>query len=169
MKNKTITYVLLLLVLIIWGTIVYKVFFYSEPTEELYNIDNLNTTKTITDIPDTFSLSLNYVDPFLKESRQSTYIKKENNIISKSKEKKNYHPSSTNRNTESNHSIGIVWPKIKYEGMIKNNTNVTAIVSINGSSYFLKNGEIVHDILIQSITNDSIIVSYQKNIKTIKK
>lgn len=169
MKNKTITYVLLLFVLIIWGTIVYKVFFYSEPTEEIYNIDNVNANKTLTDIPDTFSLSLNYVDPFLKESRQSSYSKKENNTVGTSKKKSNNHPSSTNRNVTTNPSTGIVWPKIKYEGMIKNNTNVTAIVSINGSSYFLKNGEKAQDILIQSITNDSIAVSYQKNIKIIKK
>lgn len=163
MKNKNITYVLLFLVLVIWGTILYKIFFYTESEAEAFSLDKTNLTKITPDTTDTFSLSLNYSDPFLKENVRSNYIPK-----STSPTRKNSHVKPTTiKNNPSTPQV--VWPKVKYEGLIKSNNNSTAILSINGATQFLKVGDSFNDVKVESITKDSVIVSYHKNCKTIKK
>ena len=45
----------------------------------------------------------------------------------------------------------------------------TAIVKINNKSYFIQKDEIVENVKIQKITQDSIIVEYQQKYKIVKK
>lgn len=164
MKNKTITYILLFLVLVIWGTILYKIFFYTESESETFSMGKTSLTKITPESSDTFSLSLNYSDPFLKENVRSNSISKSSTSTRKSGQVK---PTTIKNNPST--SPQVVWPKVKYEGLIKNNNNSTAILSINGSTQFLKIGDSFNDVKVESITKDSVIVSYHKNSKTIKK
>ena len=66
-------------------------------------------------------------------------------------------------------NTSIVWPSIRYEGMIKSQNVTTAIVKINNKSYFIQKDEIVENVRIQKITQDSIIVEYQQKYKIVKK
>jgi hypothetical protein len=53
--------------------------------------------------------------------------------------------------------------------MIKSQNMTTAIVKINNKSYFIQKDEIVENVRIQKITQDSIIVEYQQKYKIVKK
>ena len=66
-------------------------------------------------------------------------------------------------------NTSIVWPSIRSEGMIKSQNMTTAIVKINNKSYFIQKDEIVENVRIQKITQDSIIVEYQQKYKIVKK
>ena len=67
MKNKKLTYILVPLVLIVWGLIIYRIFNTIHNTDDspLLNtpIATINGEKNT--LLDTFSLQLNYRDPFL--------------------------------------------------------------------------------------------------------
>ena len=159
MKNKKIIYVLLPLTLIIWGMIVYKIFFNTDTQEESSSfVQSKRVKNSAVTSTDTFTLLLNYTDPFLKQERRVT----PNNG---STTKKTTEPKPQ-KNTEV-----LNWPIVKYGGLVKqvNKENELAIVSINGSSTFMKTGETVNDIKLIRIYNDSIIVSFQTQKRTIKK
>lgn len=166
MKNKTITYILSIVVLIIWGTIVYKIFSHSdiesENTNKVNNYSQINDSKTI----DTFSLSLSYEDPFLKGTKK---IKTTIQDIAKSDNKYKQNYIKKKMGSQKRENTSIVWPSIRYEGMIKSQNMTTAIVKINNKSYFIQQDEIVENVRIQKITQDSIIVEYQQKYKIVKK
>ena len=68
MKNKKYIYLLIPLTIVIWGLIIYKIVSYKGDGYESFKkeIKN-NNTQDIIISDDTFSLFLNYPDPFLKQ------------------------------------------------------------------------------------------------------
>jgi len=159
MKNKTTTYILFALVFLIWGSIVYKMFFQTEDGDDGIANQNYVFKENKKSVLDTFSLALNYSDPFLKNEKYAPV----RNKVARS--------SATKKNTPSVKKVkdNVVWPVVKYEGVIKHsNGETTAIVNINGTSHFLKAGNEVQEIKLCTISQDCIIVSY-KNNKEMKK
>ena len=71
MKNKSATYILSLLALVIWGTIFYKIFFQTEDNTETSSVTYPNKGPILESETDTFSIAMNYPDPFLKGKRSS--------------------------------------------------------------------------------------------------
>lgn len=165
MKNKAITYLLFLIVAIVWGTIIYKIFFYSESDGVEVRIDNTQVKDDTQEHIDTFALSLNYPDPFLKNSKVSPRNHANTSRPTLSQSGKKPAPKAAPKKQEAI----IVWPTIRYDGLIKSNDITTAIVTINGKSHFLKKDEVAKEVKLLSITKDSIIVMYQQKSKTIKK
>ncbi len=145
------------LTLFIWGMIIYKIFFHtSTPEESLAFVQNTTIKKNASALPDTFELRLNYADPFLKNEKRVIPV---NTQTTKKKVE-----AKPQKNTEV-----VNFPAIKYGGLIKKEGHELAIVSINGFSNFIKAGETVCDIKLIQVCNDSIIVCFQNQKRTIKK
>lgn len=158
MKNKKLIYVLLPLVILIWGTIFYKIFFSASPEEELAE-GTINPQKIIAaaSVADTFSIVASYRDPFLGNAVYS-----ENTDNETPKPKMVPAPKIEQ---------AVQWPAIIYGGMIKNqqSTRQLALVKINGKENILKAGEMVGTIELAKIYKDSIEVKMGKEKKVVKK
>lgn len=162
MKNKKLLYILIPLVLLLWGAIIYRIFnvVSVNDSNEVYksevygNTDNAN-------LIDTFSINPNYRDPFLGKSAKKTILSenKVSNIVVNPNVIKKIIPSSR------------AWPNLVYGGLIKNqkSNKALALVQINGQSNIMKIGEIVGEIELTKIFRDSIEVKFQKEKRFVKK
>jgi hypothetical protein len=161
-KKKIALYVMLPLVIAVWGYIFFRVFdqifsdpiFASKQNSKVVDLDKIE--------PDTFSIVANYRDPFLGSQSNSF----------------NPNKTSTNQqhlkgNNSNSHSTinQKKWPVIEYKGMIKNNNSNqrVAIVIINNNEQIIKQGDVVQDISILKITKEEIKVRFQKETKLISK
>ena len=153
MKNKKYIYLLIPLTIVIWGLIIYKIVSYKGDGYESFKkeIKN-NNTQDIIISDDTFSLFLNYPDPFLKQKE----------LPIKSNTKRQDHLKNKNIKKHIN------WPKIKYNGVVCNTvTDKKKInIRINGMDYIMSKNEIIENVKLLKSSNDSIILLYQ-NIKKV--
>lgn len=163
MKNKKLSVVMITIVVAVWGMVIYKLVESFFPKEEKVEIPVVNKNDyTIQKVQaDTFSISLNYRDPFLHRSASASTNnntpKKANSTATAPKPAPQ--PSSIN------------WPAIVYNGMIKNKTSnkLQAMIQVNGQSHLMKTGDAVAGIIIKSITKDSIGVAMGTEKKFVNK
>lgn len=150
MKNKTKTYVLLILVLAIWGVIGYRIFSAVNPSTPEISQQHLDISfrpQTYHKV-DTFSISTVNRDPFL-----GTLIVEKKKI-----------PKKTRGKT-------IEWKPINYHGTISKkdaNPNIF-IVSIDGKQYLMKKGQVFNDVKLVKGNSNQITVSFQGIRKTIER
>ncbi|WP_298341162.1 hypothetical protein [uncultured Algibacter sp.] len=152
MKSKTKTYLLLVLVLAIWGAIGYQIVSAVNPEKEkVVNQDFAIAfnPKAETEV-DTFSIQTADRDPFLgtrlvKQTSKST--------LSKLKQQP------------------VVWKPITYHGNISNQNKkaVVYVISIEGSQYLMKIGQVVKNIKLIKGTSKHVQLRYKGKIKTITK
>ena len=165
MKNKKIAYLLLPLVIFIWGAIAYKIirnYLGNNSPEILFN-QNENIIQSKNKI-DTFSLLLNYPDPFLKNQVASNYQPSNNNP-----QKTTTNKTTTANNKKENNPVK--WPTILYCGNIKNKNNnkICSIIKINGTENIMYVGEVCNEVRLVKVFKDSVIVNYKNQNKTIIK
>ena len=159
MKNKRFTYVLLIVV----GFIYFKLFvrissnISEESTAPVAQIDEMK----IGDIKSkkSFRLKANYQDPFLKSARiaPKPTAGQDPNALPPAPKPKKEKPV-------------VYWPNIKYYGLVQKTSSKKprALVSIDGTMYKIyPNEEIFDGIVIKSIQRKNIVVSFQKETKTI--
>lgn len=148
MKNRGITFLLLLVVGIVW----YKVFvrftddIQSNPPQESTSIGSspIHLSK-----PAHVQLNANYRDPFTGKFSELKVKTEERPAVSKA-------PVARRE---------VYWPTIRYHGLIRKKGAIKslAIVSIDGQYFQLKQGEaVLDDILLKSVQRDSIILEYHK-------
>jgi hypothetical protein len=160
MKNKKLIYILLFLVVSIWITIIIKVVSFSKDPQGI--IDNkivkLNDDQLKQKL-DTFLIVANYPDPFLKSKNKS----ESNKGIADIKDKK-----ISNQNKKISN---IKWPQLVYCGLVNNNSNNQKIgfLKINDKDFLVKQGDIIEEIFLEYIYNDSIQLSYMDESRVIKK
>ena len=156
MKNKKIIYLLLPLVVIIWGIILYRVFSISAdpglPTADHPSINKDAATPLL----DTFSINANYRDPFLDKVMRVQHDDKIKNPTAKKVEKV-ITPSK--------------WPDLTYFGIIKNQESGKKLIMINidGKSNFIKEGHEASGIHLLKVYKDSIEVSFMKEKRIVRK
>lgn len=160
MNKKTLNSILLISVLAIWGYVLYSKFYNGETV--LSEDENLiNNTPVRSHIKkDSFELRANYRDPFLGKASRPVYKPKKNQGKSTQINRKKKPPL---KKTEQ------VWPTIRYYGLVKNASRKksgTALISINGKTHHVNNGEKVDNIEVRSIQGDSIKVKFNKELKT---
>ncbi|WP_343635394.1 hypothetical protein [Fluviicola sp.] len=160
MKNKRFTYVLLVVV----GFIYFKLFvrISSNITEEgnvpvaqvdEMKLENIQPKKN-------FHLKANYADPFLKTGRiavKPAATAGNENLAPPEPPKKKEKPP-------------VYWPAIKYYGLVQKTTSKKprALISIDGTMYKIyPNEEIFDGIVIKSITRENMVITFQKETKTI--
>ena len=144
LKNKKLVYLLLPLVLLIWGLIFYRIYtnmhgsqvnpsFRKQAVKEV-DVSNKE------DLP---KLSLNYPDPFLKNALGTAVQKQANH-----------------QHTEEN-SQSINWPMITYGGMLsseKNSHKVTGFLRVGTSDMLVHVGDFTHELAVLRIAKDSILL-----------
>ncbi len=158
MKNKKLTYLLGLVVLVVWGMIIYRIFSAvggsdddpamttAKPVKEAYN--DFSIPK------DTTHLLLNYRDPF------GLVIKKDTTrLISKRSRERTPLPAPRPMD----------WSFIHYSGYMLNpaTKKLIALVSINGQNTTLAEGQSKFEVKLVRNMRDSIKISYQGKTKFI--
>lgn len=154
MKNKKNIYILLPLVLIVWGIIGYKVFSAINPTADLQtsptNLVNFKP-KTIENEA-TYTLNLNYRDPFLEKRSPIKKIK------------------TTRKTSNKQPNITIPFPPIIYNGLIEpkeKSRKTLYLVSIYNNQHFLSVGTKKDGVILVKGSNKSITVKFQQHKKEI--
>ena len=151
MKKKKKTYLLLIVVLAIWGLLGFKIvgaLHTDEPEQELALVSQ-KFIPTILKKRDTFSVVANYRDPFLGTMPKS-------NIPKKVKKKVIKKPELPKKN-------------IRYSGLVSQNNTKNSIffVSIDGQQHMMTKNEVVADVKLVSGTTESIKVRYHNRTETI--
>ncbi|MES2141095.1 MAG: hypothetical protein V4511_15420 [Bacteroidota bacterium] len=164
MKNKKLLYILIPVVLLVWGVIIYRIFNVvngSNSNEVLKSviIENVNNENLI----DTFSIHPNYRDPFISKRAKKTTS--ENKVVS-AITKPDIIKKVTNTVPVSNK-----WPNIVYNGLIKNekSNKQLALVQINGQANILQLGNVAEGVELTKIFRDSIEVKFNLEKRYIRK
>ncbi|MEP1490164.1 MAG: hypothetical protein ABJK28_17225 [Algibacter sp.] len=160
MNKKYLNSTLIVLLIIIWAAVFYKYFGDSKQLSEntiAINALALNGQDYLV-TKDTFLLELTDRDPF----RVSRKIKRKSSKLPKSK------PKSA---VKTNKKKSIVWPTIAYHGFVKGDRKNTRLIllKIDNRLYRKREKEIVNEITLVKAYDDSLIVSLNKNNKTITK
>ncbi len=163
MRNKKLTYILIPVVILLWGYIFYKIFWGARNTNEYVNYRQIKAD-TLTIKPEEFEYDLlvNYTDPFLKNRTvKRDAIKKQNEQTNQSRRV----------NTRRRRTQATRWPNIKYGGIITNESSekITILVEIDNSKCLMNIGEERKGVIIMHYYPDSIIVKYKEEEKTILK
>lgn len=155
MKNKKLTYGLLVLVAGIWGSIIYRFVDWEDEDTHIVQEPLVLPEQETAEIKDTAELWLNYRDPFLDKPYRplKTKIARKTPPV-KSKQQKDTAPAQ--------------WPAVEYGGVISNKatSNKMALIKINGREHLLKEGQSSDGIEVSRIYGDSIALAYLNDIKT---
>lgn len=162
MKKKKLNILLIIVVLIIWGVLIHRIvkkYFSSNTNPILYELPtDRNTVLDYTIKKDSFHLLALNRDPFLN------ILENEKAVIKKSIVRK--------KSTSAKNQKTVVWPKhIEYYGFIKSEKSKTsrALLRIDGVLYRVEQNKKIEDILLKSISRDSIQLVLHKTRKTIFK
>lgn len=148
MKNKTLTYALLIVVGVIW----YNVFFRVKDNIFGENAVSEESSQPINrNIPliskDTFELKVNYSDPFGAANANWSKLKPVNI------------EGGTPKNRVVREKPKMTWPKIKYFGLVKKTSSSSplGILNIDGYQFTLRSGDSPYDgITVKRIWRDSV-------------
>ncbi len=159
MTKKQKTFALLVTVVIVWGTIIYKII---DATSTGDDTELPAPTSAVKEpyndyaIPkDTTHLLLTYKDPFgLKKQKDTVRVAR---VMTQKIHKEPVPKAATN------------WNFIRYSGYINNpgSKKTVALLSINGRSVMLSEGESAESVKLIKNMRDSIKVSYNGQIKFI--
>lgn len=146
MKKKTKTYLLLMVVLIVWGIIGYQIFSRLNPSVEQTVLQPVKkyTSEKVSE-QHFYSLQEEYRDPFLGGFPQKKKINT----------KKVLKTAPT-----------VQFPNIVYNGMITGNKSTTFILTINGQQEILKLRETKHQVKLISANKERALVKFQGTQKT---
>ncbi|WP_299334929.1 hypothetical protein [uncultured Psychroserpens sp.] len=146
MKTKKKTYTLLFFVLIVWGTIAYKIISALNPElpEIQQNTFVATTNYKIDTKIDTFSITKVDRDPFLDTRTQKTVKRTSANIKP------------------------VKWKSIAYQGIIKQQKNRQQIfiITISDIQYLLKKGQVKDSITLVHGNAKSVTMRYKNRLRS---
>lgn len=145
MKNKKTTYILLVVVLFVWAMVIYQFFSFSGSSEPITeNHTALNIKPIQAPKRDTFSINVNYRDPFLGKMY-------------------NPHNKLKKRNTPSKPKEPVVLPPIIYKGLVSDSDDKRKVfmVIIKGKTFFMKEKDTEEEILLLKGNREFIEVKYK--------
>lgn len=159
MKNKQLTYVLILAVAGVWGLILYRVFDAASGDDDTEIAIPQTTKKEVYNDyqlkPDTTRLLLNYRDPF-------GLVKPEDTVRA-------VHSAMKTATIAAIPKPAVNWGFIKYSGFISNpgSKKMITVLTINGKNAMLAEGETSDDVKLLKNMRDSIKVQYKNKSKFI--
>jgi hypothetical protein len=159
MKNKKLTWFLIVVVAGVWGMILYRIFAAVGSSDDMSAVPTIKPQMEVYNdftIPkDTTKLLLNYRDPFGLTKQKDTTMK----LVKIS--------SSTQKALSIKPSIN--WSFITYSGYIRNpaSKRLVTLVNINGQNLTLTEGETKNQVKLLKNLKDSIKISYQGKTKFI--
>lgn len=160
MKSKTTLWILIPAVLGIWGAIGWQVYAAMKGDEDnaAPKVISTETGENKTIVPDTFSLLLDYPDPFAAQNTKPKVNVKQ--------------PSQTTQpKTTAPVPEQTQWPNIVYSGLVKQPSSgkMLGFLSVNGVSYFVKEGDEVGGVRVESLNNSSVSVRYMNQTNVISR
>ncbi|PWG78042.1 hypothetical protein [Pararcticibacter amylolyticus] len=162
MKNKKMTYVLIVSVAAVWGIIFYRIYTAAAGDEEYVQpaAYSKTTYQSLDEyqLKDTAKLSLNYRDPFSGQAAVPEPVVAENQNAKPFIASAPPPPPPVN------------WSIIHYTGYIVNSglKRMVAIMNINGKEYMLSEGQKAEGVTLLKNYRDSVKVSYQNKTKYIR-
>jgi apolipoprotein N-acyltransferase len=158
MKNKKNIYILLPIVLLVWGSVVYQFFSFTTTEVETPSESKVYTVKPLQQsINQQVVIDLNYRDPFL-----GTMYAPKNAVPDANKVVKSKGPSRPKET--------LVWPVIIYKGMIadtKEKQKKVFILVIDEKHYYMKIGETQEEVYLKTGDRESVYVRYRGNLNII--
>lgn len=155
MKNKKVTYLLGLLVLIVWGIIIYRIFntIAGGDEDDFIPVQSLKEKQDLKDFSvaaDTTRLLLNYQDPFRLAKQPDTAVKRIQQI-------------AVTKSVRAIPKPAFSWSFIKYLGYTRSvdSKKLLAVMTINGQSAILQEGETAGEV--------TLVKNYQDSVKVIFK
>ena len=145
MKNKKLTYILLPLVITVWGLVVYRIFFDGKTKPENISTIAKPLIKELSkEEKSTYKLIANYRDPFLNKLAQSNVESKEN------KEKEENNNRATNLRRRRTNVSRNRWPEVSYGGFIQGDKNreITILLKVKNRDYLAQEGDTIQQIFI---------------------
>ena len=162
-KNKKAVYLVLPLVVLVWGYVFYQLFTYfvKEPNVALpVATEKIDIEKMEVD---TFSILADYRDPFLGKVKRTTKRTTTNQY------KGSANPVRRNNVIRSGNKPVQVkeWPEVVYQGMIKNNNSQhkVGIIQIDGQEHLVRKGDQINEMKIVDLNKGKIEVKYGKETK----
>lgn len=156
MKTKKNIYILLAVVLFVWGAVLYQVFSFTN-SDEISVSNNPEFVIKPLKIKErqTFTINVNYRDPFLGKMYTPQTV---SNVKASTKTKKQ--PKSQEN---------LVWPSILYKGMISDvkNKNKIFILIIDGQYHYMKIGDTENEIFLKEGNKESVYIKYKGNLNLI--
>jgi hypothetical protein len=156
MKNKRNTYVLLLLVLIIWGAVIYRFFNFTDNTEVLLEekLAFFSTNKATIKERKPNLINTNYRDPFLGK----VYLGNSFNEINRKKSE-----------VHNKKVAPVLLPDLVYKGLVSDskNKNKVYMVLIKGHTYLLRERETEEGITVIKGSSTEIFILYKQKKYTI--
>lgn len=163
-KNKKLTWFLICAVALVWGVILYRLFFNNAEEDYVLKSPSVAAKHEPYDQyvlkEDTFKLALNYKDPFLGGITSESA---ESKIVDPVLKQVNFVPPAPPKPT-------VDWSIIKYSGYIINpvTKKMVAIVMVNGKERMLAEGEHFEGMQLLKNKKDSVLVSWKDKQKYIK-
>jgi len=152
MKNKKNIYILLPVVIVLWGLVIYRFFSYAapRPTENPQAVSFSLKPVTVQQ-RDTVALDVNYRDPFLGKMYSREMPKK----------------ASSKRKITVKEPVQ--WPQVIYKGIVSDTKNKMKVfmLIINGQTHLVKEKETVGDIFLKSGNRHTITIKYKGDITEI--
>lgn len=162
MKNKSLTYVLLIVVGVIWYQVFFRVKSNFWGDEELPTKLDARNIKALAFKRDTFDLAANYRDPFkggiTKEPTLNVQLPQ--------------NPAEIKPVIDKPKPLPERWPSIVYYGQIKKQSSKSplALMTVDGMQFSLRKGEhVFDDYMIKEIYRDSVIVVHKKVSRSFRK
>ena len=151
MKSKSAVYFLVLLVIVVWGLIAYRIYSTLKGGNSIPNKSDFTGDLVRDSAEVSFKLIANYRDPFLGK-----YVGE-----------KISHPKAV----QSLPPAPILWPEIRFKGVIKNqqSNKLLVLVTINGKERIMKADQMTDLVTVMKIYRDSIIVAYKNENRVINK
>ena len=154
MKNKKNIYILLPIVLLVWGLVIYQFFsFGNEGTVTEMSETNLDIKPITLEKRDSTAISVHYRDPFLG---------------------KMYAPvqggaKKTGKRKEPIEKEAIIWPNIVYKGLVSDAKDKKKVfmVILNGRTFLMREKQTEQDVTLTGGNRDRIDVRYKGNAHTI--
>lgn len=158
MKNKKVTYLLLVAVAIVWGLVIYQFFNRVGGADTFVSDNYVAMADNIQVEQDTFEIVANYRDPFLGTMKRANYHAP---VSSSAKIKKKPEPKP---------EVSIDWSFLSYTGKVENTVNEKSAygILIYDDSYIMSKGDEVQGVILDLVYGDSVRVIYQDQKKVLK-
>ncbi len=157
MKQKKLIYVLLPLMILIWGLVIYRIFGFIDGNDspDIQPVHLPDTGDETVKLPDSFTIKADYRDPFLKNVNYTPPPKKTKTPVKVKKPKK----------------PAVNWSFVQYKGRITNQNSgkTIAVLEINKKRYLVAKGDSAAGVTLLKIFPDSVQVGYRQEKGFIKK
>lgn len=160
MKDKKVKYILIGLVLLIWGVIVFKILHMVKPANDEVESSFMPVQKNTRNTGiDSFMIIADYPDPFLKKYVQ-TYRKQS---LATGNTKKSVLTKKA--------SEAVKWPNLTYSGHASANSGnkSSVLIIIDGTGYIMKVNDVIKGVEMLAISKDSVKVKFSGMSKFVKR